>query len=297
MTQTRSFNADIASSIAEFHSLMRGFELKKKLYRVLVRGKGVDFEGYRDYTRDDDSNLIDWKASKRTNKLIIKQYQEERNRKVLFIIDVSENMIFGSEKKLKCEYAAEVVGAFIHFIITTRDRCGILLFSDSIKKFIPPLGGIQQFHYCVASITDPLIYGGRANLADALEYVLTYVQSSLVSIILVSDFLVVNEKAKRNLSFIAKKFETLALRIKDKLDYTLPDIAAEIVIEDSKTGQQLLVNPKVARQMYERIVRKQTEELSQLCREGHIDLINLSTAEPFAPHLAEFLKERTREVI
>ncbi len=293
----RSFNADIASSITEFHSVMRGFELKKKLYRVLVRGKGVDFEGYRDYTQDDDSSLIDWKASKRTNKLIIKQYQEEQNRQVLFIIDVSENMIFGSEKKLKCEYAAEIAGAFIHLIITARDRCGILLFSDRIKKFIPPARGMQQFHYCAANITDPFIYGGRANLADALEFVLTYIQSSLVSIIIISDFLVLNEKAKSNLSFVAKKFETLAMRIKDKLDYTLPDITAEVVIEDAKTGQQLLVNPKVAKQMYERIVQKQTNEFSQLCRESHIDLINLSTAEPFAPRLAEFLKERVREVI
>lgn len=63
MENKRVLNADIPGSVAELQAMMKQFLLKHKLYRILLRGKGLEFEAYRSYAQDDDASTIDWKAS------------------------------------------------------------------------------------------------------------------------------------------------------------------------------------------------------------------------------------------
>ena len=130
----KRLNVDIPKSVGEFQALSKEFELKAKLYKTLFRGKGLDFDGYRTYAPEDDAQNIDWKASKRSNELLVKQYIEERNLKVVFVIDVGENMVTGSTEKLKCEYVAEIVAALAHLIIISGDKIGFILYNENAKN-------------------------------------------------------------------------------------------------------------------------------------------------------------------
>ena len=73
-------------------------------YKSAFKGHGLEFANYKEYTQNDDASLIDWKASVRTGKLLIKEYEEERKLDVFFLIDVSSSMVFVSTDKLKNEY-------------------------------------------------------------------------------------------------------------------------------------------------------------------------------------------------
>ena len=75
-------------------------------YTSFFRGRGLEFENYRSYTESDDASFIDWKASLRSNNLLVKEYVEERALNVFLLIDVSSKMFFSSTQKLKNEYAA-----------------------------------------------------------------------------------------------------------------------------------------------------------------------------------------------
>ena len=57
-------------------------------YKSVFKGKGLEFAGYREYSPDDDSTMIDWKASSRANEIMVKEMVEERNLNVFFLIDV-----------------------------------------------------------------------------------------------------------------------------------------------------------------------------------------------------------------
>ena len=71
-------------------------------YASAFKGTGLEFADYRKYNEgEDDAALIDWKASKRVNELLIKEYVEERNMEIMFLVDVSEKMLTSSIKKLK----------------------------------------------------------------------------------------------------------------------------------------------------------------------------------------------------
>lgn len=285
-------NADIGSSIEQLRSITKKFELKTKLYRILLRGKGLEFDSYRDYSPDDDSSLIDWKASKRSNKFLVKQYREERNLKIVFLIDVGDNMVFGSSPKLKCEYSAEVVSAFANLIMYYGDRAGYILFSEEVKKFVPPNRGSRHFGLMVEDLLNAENYGGSTNLNKATEFAAKFLDRNISSLIIVSDFLTYNEKIKGNFEILANKYELVAIMIKDPLDINLPKFNNEVVIEDPYSGEQLIVNPSIVSEEYKKYAIEQERTFIKLCENNKIDLLRLQTDKPFVAELAIFLKKR-----
>ncbi|MBU1103029.1 MAG: DUF58 domain-containing protein [Nanoarchaeota archaeon] len=290
----KSLNTDIPGAISEFQATMKEFLLKRRLYKILLRGKGLEFESYRRYAQDDDASSIDWKASMRSNNLLVKQYRDERNLKVVFLIDMSENMVFGSTEKLKCEYAAEVVSAFAHLIITTGDKPGFVFFNDDVKDYIKPSSGTKHFSILADYLTTAENYHGRSNLKNGFDFLLNYVSKGIESVIIVSDFVSFNEPLKKDAALISNKFETTFLMVRDPLDNTFPDFEGEIVLEDPRTGQQLLVNPKVAKQAYENYALQQETLIKKTCMENNIDLLEMMTDKPFVLTLSGFLKSRIK---
>jgi len=82
----------------DFKQLARGTELKGKpekgeIRQIRKRGQGMEFESLRDYQEGDSIRLIDWRATSRNRrmdgrpKLIVRNYQEEQDQQILFIID------------------------------------------------------------------------------------------------------------------------------------------------------------------------------------------------------------------
>jgi uncharacterized protein (DUF58 family) len=295
MAEKRTLNTDIPGKIAELQAMMKEFLLKYKLYRILLRGKGLEFEAYRQFTPDDDASAIDWKASRRSNSLLVKQYKDEKNLKIMFVIDVSDNMVFGSQQRLKCEYAAEIVASFSHLINTTGDKTGSVFFSDEIKLFRTPSGGERNFHRFVDELINAETYGGIQNLNTAFDFTLNILGRNIDSVIIVSDFINFDNSHVKNLSLIGEKYETLVIAVRDPLDMTFPSYSGEVVLQDAKTKQQLLINPAIAKNVYERIATEKRKTLKETCSKNNIDIIELTTKDSFVPALAEFLKARIKK--
>ncbi len=296
MDGEKKLNTDIAGAISSFQSAIKSFELQKKLYKLILRGKGLEFDGYRAYSSDDDAGTIDWRASKRANSLLVKKYIEEKNLKVVFAIDVGENMVFGSAEKLKCEYGAEVIASLSNLILESGNKIGYFFFNEKVNEFVRPGRGKNHFWRFIDALTNASLYKGNSDLGNALDFAIDYLDRSIVSIIIVSDFIRVDKGVEDRLALVAQKFETMAIMIKDPLDKTLPDISGELVVEDPVTKERLLINPRLARAGYEKHSAEQEHLVKEMFRKRDIDLLELMTDKPFVVSLATFLKERTRVV-
>jgi len=155
------FLMDFPGSISEFEKAMKIFPVKNILYRAVFRGKGLEFDSYRDFEEgSDDASLIDWKASLRANRLLAKSYIEERDLNVYFMLDVSNSMLFGSGNKLKAEYAAEMIVALSRLMVGSGDRVGLIMFSDDIVKIVQPSKSKNQFAIFTKFLSDTSLYGG-----------------------------------------------------------------------------------------------------------------------------------------
>lgn len=285
-------NVDIAGSISTFEDMMKEFRLKKDFYKIIFRGKGLEFEAYRDFTPDDDAQDIDWKVSSRAQKLLVKQYKEERDLKIMFLIDVGNNMVFGSTNKLKCEYMTEMVAAFAKIVMDANDRVGFIFFSDDVKQYSECKGGEKHFELFVDLLSEAKNYGGITDLDKALDYAMRYLDKSINSVILVSDFLRVTYETEKRLRTISSKFETIVIRVRDMLDITLPDLDKEIIIENPLTHEQMIINPRVAKRVYEAYAYEQSKFVEEIFKKSEVDYLDLTTDKSFAPPLMMFLKER-----
>lgn len=279
-------------AIGEFESALRKFPVKKILYDVLFRGKGLEFDSYRDFQSDDDADMIDWKASLRADHLLAKKYIQERDLNVYFLVDVSNSMLFGSGNKLKAEYAAEIVCSMAHLVMTSGDRIGLVMFSDDIVKIMPPKNSKNQLALFMKFLGDSSLYGGGFDLNKAIERVLSSVNSPYTVFILVSDFIKTRKDSQESLKLLGSRFEVIAAMIRDPLDENLPKTKYQFAIQDPYSGRQMILDPEIASEQYRRVVVHQKGMLKEIFKKSRIDLLELSTDKSFAFPTVTFLKGR-----
>ncbi len=285
---------DFPKAIAEFENAIQKFPVKKILYKNVFRGKGLEFDSYRTFQPDDDASLIDWKASLRSNKILAKKYVEERELNVYFLVDVSSSMLFGSEDKLKAEYAAEFIVSLSHLILSAGDRIGLVMFNDDIVKFLPSTSIKSQFAMFTKYLKDSSLYGGYFDIKKAIEYTLRTVKSSYTIFIIVSDFIKVKKESSINLKLMGARFETIAVMIRDKLDERLPASNYQISMQDTYSGKQITLDTTIARDKYRHNVLKQKHIVKDVMIKSSIDTLELITNKSFTIALSNFLKSRAR---
>lgn len=262
-------------------------------YESAFKGKGLEFEGYREYTTDDDARLIDWIASVRTNKLLIKEFVEERNLNVFFLVDVSSSMIFGSTKKLKNEYVAELVASLCYAILNAGDSVGFALFTDKIIERVKPAQGMKQFYILSKILVNPKLYGGNFDLGQALKFLSSFLKRDSL-VILISDFIGFKE-CEKDLKAAAKKFDMVSIMVRDPRDRTLPKDSHQILISDPYSDQQLLIDPSLISERYEKYVAEEERRIRELFLRLRIDFLDLSTDRSFIAPVMNFFIRRHRK--
>ncbi len=289
-------NVDFAARISELESLMNKLSLKWITYKSLFRGKGLEFDSYREYSFDDDAGSIDWMASARSNQILVKKYIEERDLKVIFLIDGGDNMVFGSSEKLKCECAAEVAASLAHLVLLSGDKVGFVFFKDnSFEEVVLPEGGMRRFGVFSQELINAKNYGGKPKSLDIfLNFLIDYLDDSINAVFIISDFLHIGNNFKDNFELFSKKFETIPILVRDFLDEKLPPLDSEFVIEDPSSGKQITLNSAVARKTYERLALKDKETLLNIFNDLGIEHLEIKTNEQFIPLLVQFLNERSR---
>lgn len=264
-------------------------------YRSVFRGRGLEFDNYRNYMPDiDDAQRIDWKASMRTNNLMVKEYVEERDLQIMFVVDVSNSMIFGSTAKLKNEYAVEVVASLANFMMNSGDRIGFTIFNDKIIKLIMPSKGAKQFFILTKTLLDPDSYGGNYDLARILKVLGNTMTKQISMIFIVSDFLGPRNWEKE-LKTLNKKIETVGIMICDPRDRTLPADSQQIVLADPYSDRNELVDPSLIKERYEKYAKQQEEEIMRSFRESGCDLLKVTTDKSFVVPLAGFFTMRAKK--
>ncbi|HZH99249.1 MAG TPA: DUF58 domain-containing protein, partial [Fimbriimonadaceae bacterium] len=109
-----------------------------------TRGLGTEFESLRDYGEGDDFRKIDWKASARKNKLVVKQFEQERSQSVLICIDTGRRMFSEVNGVTKLDHALDSLLLLAHAAALAGDFIGLLVYSDVVKRYIPPRKGRAQ---------------------------------------------------------------------------------------------------------------------------------------------------------
>ncbi len=255
-----------------------------------LKRRGIEFAGYRAYTVNDDAKLIDWKASLRANKLLVKELEIERAHNIFFLVDVSDSMLFASTKKLKCEYAAEVISSIAFAILRGGDNVGMALFSDRLVEKIYPQVGRRQYYRIVKSLSEPSLYGGNFDFEKAIKYAISFLHMR-ATIVLVSDFIGLKPNWKDYIEFLAQRYNVVAIMIRDPRDEEIPESIGQMVIEDVYTKEKMYIDTKEYAKKYNKEAKEEKQKIELVFENLNVPFLELRTDEDFFDKTIMFFRK------
>ncbi|HZX29725.1 MAG TPA: DUF58 domain-containing protein [Rhodocyclaceae bacterium] len=111
------------------------------------RGEGMEFHQLRDYRQEDPPRRIDWKASARLGKLISREYQDERDQQIVFLLDCGSRMAAKDGDLSHFDHTLNALLLLAYVALNQGDAVGMLTFGHESPRYLPPrksLGTVNQ---------------------------------------------------------------------------------------------------------------------------------------------------------
>ena len=259
--------------------------------RSALKGTGFEFDQIREYQMGDDVRFIDWKATARSNKFLVKEYMEERSRVIVLAVDISGSSFFSSTDELKHDLMAQIASVLALVADYGNDYVGLLLFSDIVELFIPPRRGKFHTHAIMQSLFGYKPTHTGTDFMSVLKR-LAQLKRNDVVVFLISDF--IGPYVTSYWSIIAKKYDVIAIRCLDKNELAFPAVGF-ITVEDIETGQQITMDMR--RRNEKKIasfLTARTQKQDKIFKKYGIDVLNIASNRPFVGDLIRFFRQRMR---
>jgi uncharacterized protein (DUF58 family) len=118
------------------------------------RGQGTDFASLREYTSGDDTRAIDWKATARRDRPVVRTYETDQEQVMLILIDAGRMMFSDLEGLSRFDHALNAGLCLALAGLTRNDQVGIGIFADKPLLFLPPRRGKAQLKRFLEALFD-----------------------------------------------------------------------------------------------------------------------------------------------
>ncbi|MBA3006881.1 MAG: DUF58 domain-containing protein [Proteobacteria bacterium] len=269
-------------------------------YHSVFKGRGMNFDEVREYVPGDDIRAIDWNVTARTGIPHIKKFTEERELTIMLIIDISASGEFGSGAGSKREMMAELGSVLAFSARRNNDRVGLILFTDFVELYIPPKKGRSHILRVIREILFFQPQGTKTDLLVPLDFINRVAKRRCVTFLL-SDYCLPGafeetlSRLQPKLQITNRRHDLISMIISDPREHELPDVGW-LTLEDAESGEQMELNTSdpAIRRGYAELAASRQKDLRRAIRSAGLDLLDLSTDQPYLPALFNFFKTRQR---
>ena len=264
------------------------------LHRSPRKGFSVEFAEHRPYMPGDDLRYLDWKIQARTDRLVVKQFEEETNLRATIVLDVSRSMEWsGAPGRLtKLRYAEHLVAAISLLLLRQRDSVGIIRFDEVLRTVLPPRARRQQWRRIIASLEEPGT--GRESLAPEALMQAGRVIRRPGMVILISDLLMDEQHVADAIAALrAAGHDVSVFHIVDPAERDL-SVAAEAIFVDPESGANVAVRVADVRDAYRTTVAEALDEWRSRVVGSGASYALVPTDEPFGVPLRRAFAARQR---
>ncbi|MBN1324464.1 MAG: DUF58 domain-containing protein [Methanotrichaceae archaeon] len=145
-------------------------------------GHGISPVGYREYRKGDDIKLVDWKVYGRTEKLYVREHEEERSLMVHILIDSSASMGYAG----KFQFASKIAAGTAFMAVQGNEKFSLNLFAEGIEPGAPGRG--RGFLMRYIDLLDDTVPKGKTSIKKAADQ-FDRLASSTSLVVMISDFL------------------------------------------------------------------------------------------------------------
>ncbi|MGO4331617.1 DUF58 domain-containing protein [Cupriavidus sp. 2TAF22] len=249
-----------------------------------IRGRGLNFEELRGYRQGDDIRHLDWRASLRAGRALVRAYTEERDLPVLLVVDQRMPMFFGSRRAMKSVLAAEFAALCAWMALQAGDRVGAVVFNDSDTTLVRPLRSrarVQAVLGAVAGMNQALHAGSTARpvygqLDRALERALQVAAHDHL-VCVVSDFAGAGQRTQDLLRQLSSHNSVIAALVFDPMFQAVPHHTGRMVVTEGELQVELDMGARTVREPIESFFTGRLHEVTALLKRSGVPMMAIDT--------------------
>lgn len=260
-------------------------------HRSRARGSSSTFAQHREYAPGDDPRRLDWKLLARTDRPIVREYEEETSLTLWLLLDASESMRFGSLPWSKWDYATWLAAALARVAVDQQDRIGLVtLRGAEATPGLHAAAGEAHWAAMVAAL-ETAQPGGAGDPGLALEHAATRMDRRGI-VVWITDCLGSPEQAAHGVARLRHTgHDLIVLRVLDPAEIHFPyDRITQF--EGLESAERLRLDPRAVRDAYLEEFEAHGRELRRRLRGLGCDFRRMPTDEPLEAGLVEFLARR-----
>ncbi len=265
------------------------------MHRSRHKGSSVEFAEYREYAPGDPIRFLDFRVMARTDRRVVRQYEDETNLTAYVLVDRSASMAFsGAEGRTsKWDYACSLAGGLTYLLHRQRDAAGLVVFGDSVDRFLPARGSPAAVREALEAL-EGVTPHGETGVGNAMRAVAARLKRKSL-VLVISDLHDDPEDVAhgwKRLRF--DRHEVVVLQVLDDAERDLP-WRGLVELEDLETGERLPVEAGSVRDAYREAVDAWIAGLAKSAAESQVEHRVLMTGKPFSTELARFVHARSKK--
>lgn len=265
------------------------------LHKSPHKGFSVEFKEHRQYVPGDDIRDIDWKLFGKTDRMFIREYEEETNLRCTILLDSSGSMAYqGSRSRFnKHQYAVHTAACLSYLMLQQQDSVGLVTFDTKVTSYVPPRARPKHLQAIInqLDVTEP---GDETEIGNVFHEMVQKIQRRGLLVIISDLFGDVDKLMKALAHFRHANHEIVIFQIwdPDELDFPFRQWTQFTSLEQS--DNQHLVDPAQIRNAYLAKLSEFQDQLTSGCNRHRISLVPVTTDQPYADSLAAYLGMRRK---
>ena len=294
---TRLLTPQDRDAVARLQLLARGVVegITVGRHRSPHKGASVEFKEHRQYVKGDEIRSIDWKLFGKTDRLYIRQYEDETNLRAMILLDQSGSMAYSGARSAgvsKHDFASRLAACIATLLISQQDSVGLCTFDTDIRELIPARGKVSH----LMAIAECLVRskpGNETQLSATLQRVAQKLKRRGMLIVISDCFDDVEALMKSLAYFRHSGSEVVVFQVwdPDELDFPFGQRTQFRSLESA--SQQRLVDPQSVRAAYLQRVAEFRRKLTERTAQERIDLISCTTDQSYAELLSNYVARRS----
>lgn len=296
---------------------LASFELRAKmivegvmsgLHRSPYHGFSIEFAQHRPYVAGDDLRHLDWKVFGRSDKLHLKQYEQETNLDLVLLVDASGSMNFGSrlfadasgtgaKRSLdgrtnwtKFDHATATAAAFASIALRQSDRVGLGVYADGVRGMVERSSAQGQWRRIVSALATHAV-GEPTDIGRVVDQALGKLNNRCL-IVMISDFFEDLDRLRPAIARVRhRRHELILFQVLDRAEIEF-DLDEAAPFEGLEGEPRLRIDPRALRGDYLAAMEAHRAGLEKLARRFGFDYRLVNTHDWLGPSIAAFMAQR-----
>jgi len=260
-------------------------------HRSPYHGFAVEFATHREYAPGDDLRHIDWKVWSRSDRLYIKEYEEETNLRCTILLDASKSMQYGGAWR-KYDHAATAAASLAYLLQQQQDAVGLVTFSTKVQKNLPASTHPNHLKLMLHELEQT-----QPDDKTDVERVFPELAQQLRRrglVVLISDlFLPAATLAQSLQQFRLRKHEVIVFHVMHADELTFP-FDDNTLFRGLEEPVQLHAEPRALKKSYLAAVERFLAETRKTCASAGVDYVLVNPHEPLDAVLSGYLAFRQK---